>query len=219
MVFAVAALILQFASGALNAPVAAATQPITRAAEATSSITTPGPSRDASISREPNSASSTHYNFDKVSLNTASKESSTPKLSAVSLDSSTDSQTLSTVRVPEVQPGKPQEVTMAERRRYTRSWLALSLVQHGAATFDAYSTRQAISRGAKEDDPMMRPFAHSGVIYAAIQAGPVALDFIARRMQHSETGFIRRMWWVPQSMTTATFIFAGVHNLNVAGRH
>jgi hypothetical protein len=219
MVFAVAALILQFASGALNAPVAAATQPITRAAEATSSITTPGPSRDASISREPDSASSTHYNFDKVSLNTASKESSTPKLSAVSLDSSTDSQTLSTVRVPEVQPGKPQEVTMAERRRYTRSWLALSLVQHGAATFDAYSTRQAISRGAKEDDPMMRPFAHSGVIYAAIQAGPVALDFIARRMQHSETGFIRRMWWVPQSMTTATFIFAGVHNLNVAGRH
>jgi hypothetical protein len=219
MVFAVAALILQFASGALNAPVAAATQPITRAAEATSSITTPGPSRDASISREPDSASSTHYNFDKVSLNTASKESSTPKLSAVSLDSSTDSQTLSTVRVPEVQPGKPQEVTMAERRRYTRSWLALSLMQHGAATFDAYSTRQAISRGAKEDDPMMRPFAHSGVIYAAIQAGPVALDFIARRMQHSETGFIRRMWWVPQSMTTATFIFAGVHNLNVAGRH
>jgi hypothetical protein len=219
MVFAVAALILQFAPGALIAPVAAATQPITRAAEAISSTTTPGPSRDASISREPDSASSTHYNFDKVSLNTASKESSTPKLSAVSLDSSTDSQTLSTVRVPEVQPGKPQEVTMAERRRYTRSWLALSLMQHGAATFDAYSTRQAISRGAKEDDPMMRPFAHSGVIYAAIQAGPVALDFIARRMQHSETGFIRRMWWVPQSMSTATFIFAGVHNLNVAGRH
>jgi hypothetical protein len=219
MVFAVAALILQFAPGALSAPVAAATQPITRAAEATSSATTPGPSRDASISREPDSSSSTHYNFDKVSLNTASKESSTPKLSAVSLDSSTDSQTLSTVRVPEVQPGKPQQVTMAERRRYTRSWLALSLVQHGAATFDAYSTRQAISRGAKEDDPMMRPFAHSGAIYAAIQAGPVALDFIARRMQHSETGFIRRMWWVPQSMSTATFIFAGVHNLNVAARH
>jgi hypothetical protein len=108
---------------------------------------------------------------------------------------------------------------MAERRRYTRSWLALSLVQHGAATFDAYSTRQSVSRGNIEDDPMMRPFAHSGAIYAAIQAGPVALDFIARRMQHSENGMIRKMWWVPQSVSTATFIFAGVHNLNVTPHH
>lgn len=218
MVFAVAALILQFAPGALGAPLAVATQPLTRAAETLTNTTTQAPLRDASISREPDSSSSTHFNFDKVSLNTTSKESSTPKLSAVSLDSS-DSQTLSTIRVPEIQPGKPQEIPMAERRRYTRSWLALSLVQHGAATFDAYSTRQSVSRGNVEDDPMMRPFAHSGAIYAAIQAGPVALDFIARRMQHSENGMIRKMWWVPQTVSTATFIFAGVHNLNVTPHH
>jgi hypothetical protein len=219
MVFAVAALILQFAPGALSAPTAATTQPFTRAADATTKTTAQAPSPDALISHEPDSSISTHYNFDKVSLNIASKESSTPKLSAVSLESSSDSQTLSTIRVPEIQAGKPQEVTMAERRRYTRSWLALSLVQHGAATFDAYSTRQSISRGNVEADPMMRPFAHSGAIYAAIQAGPVALDFIARRMQHSEVGMVRRMWWVPQTVSTATFIFAGVHNLNVAPHH
>jgi hypothetical protein len=219
MVFAVAALILQFAPGALGAPVARTTLEITRAAEATTSTAVPAPSPDSSISHEPDSSSSTHYNFDRVSLSALSTESSTPKLSAVSLESSSDTQTLSNVRVPEIQPGKPQEVTMADRRLYTRSWLALSLMQHGAATFDAYSTRQAISRGAVEDDPMMRPFAHSGVIYAAIQAGPVALDFIARRMQHSEFGVVRRMWWVPQTVSTATFLFAGVHNLNVAARH
>src|SRR5229473_2170349 len=163
MVFAVAALFLQFAPGALSAPLAATTRPLTRTAEATTNTTAQAPSLDASISSEPDSASSTHYNFDRVSLNIASKETSTPKLSAVSLD------------------------------------------QHGAATFDGYSTRQSVSRGNVEDDPMLRPFAHSGAIYAAIQAGPVALDFIARRMQHSEIGMVRRMWWVPQTVSTATF--------------
>ena len=219
MVFAVAALILQFVPGTLNVPAAAATQTLTRAAEATTATITSTASREAAGPSEPDSSSSAHFKFDRVRLNTGSKESSTPKLSAVSLGSSADSQTLSTVRVPEIQPGKPHEVTMAERRRFTRSWLALSLVQHGAAAFDAYSTRQAVSRGAKEDDPMLRPFAHSGAIYAAIQAGPVALDFIARRMQHSENSVVRRMWWVPQTVSTATYIFAGVHNLNVAPRH
>jgi hypothetical protein len=218
MVFAVAALLVQFTSAALTTQVAPATKPLTPAMEANSSVSAAAPDRDASISRETESSSATRYDFDKVSLKIGSKENSAPKLTAVSLEKSTDSQTLSTIRVPEIQPGKPQEVVLAERRRYTRSWLALSAIQHGAATFDAYSTRQAVSRGAVEDDPMMRPFAHSGAIYAAIQAGPVALDYIARRMQHSEFGFIRRMWWVPQSVSTATYIFAGVHNLNVAAR-
>jgi hypothetical protein len=218
MVFAVAALFLQLGPGALSAPVATAPPAITRLAEDTTSTAALAAPWNTS-SHDWDSSSSTHFNFEKVSLNTESKESSTAKLSAVSLASSSDSQTLSTVRVPEIQPGKPQEVMMAERRRYTRSWLVLSMIQHGAATFDAYSTRQAIARGAVEDDPMMRPFAHSGVIYVAIQGGPVALDFIARRMQHSENGMIRRMWWVPQTVSTATFLFAGVHNMNVSPRH
>ena len=136
MVFAVAALILQFVPGTLNVPVAAATQTLARAAEATTATITSTASREAAGPSEPDSSSSAHFKFDRVRLNTGSKESSTPKLSAVSLGSSADSQTLSTVRVPEIQPGKPHEVTMAERRRFTRSWLALSLVQHGAAAFE-----------------------------------------------------------------------------------
>lgn len=216
MVFAVAALLIQFTPVAVTVPPATAARQFSSSVEPTTGVSAPATERDSGVPRETESSSAAHYSFDKVSLSTASKESSTPKLNAVSLGPSADAQTLSTVRVPEVQPTKPEEVINAERRRYTRSWLALSLVQHGAATFDAYSTRQAVSRGAVEDDPMMRPFAHSGAIYAAIQAGPLALDFIARRMQHSEVGFVRRMWWVPQSVSTATFIFAGVHNLNVA---
>jgi hypothetical protein len=217
MVFAVAALILHFAPGALSTSAAASTAAITGGAEATTSSNAAAPSTHAPISRETDASSTTHFNFDKVSLTVGSKESSTPKLSAISLESSTaDAHTLSNIRVTEIQPGKPQEIAMAERRRYTKSWLVLSAAQHGAATFDAYSTRQAVSRGAIEDDPLMRPFAHSAAIYAAIQAGPVALDMIARRMQHSEVGFVRRIWWVPQSVSTGMFIFSGVHNLNVA---
>ena len=99
-----------------------------------------------------------------------------------------------------------------------RAWLALSIVQHGAAAFDAYSTRDAISHGAVENDPLMRPFAHSPAMYAANQVGPLVLDLVARRMQRSDNSFLRRMWWVPQSAAAADFIFCGVHNLHVANQ-
>jgi hypothetical protein len=217
MVFAVAALFFQLAPGAFAPPIVVAPEPFTLASEATTGPTAPAPLPDASLSHD--AESSAHYKFDKVSLATGSKESSTSKWNAVSLESSTDIQTLSNIRVPEIQPGKPEEVKRVERNHYTRTWLALSLVQHGAAAFDAYSTRQSISHGNVENDPMMRPFAHSGAIYAAIQAGPVALDFIARRMQHSEIGLVRRTWWVPQTISTGSFIFSGIRNLSVASHH
>ena len=91
----------------------------------------------------------------------------------------------------------------------------LSVLEHGAASFDAYSTRQAISRGAVEGDPLMRPFAHSPAIYAALQVGPVLLDVLARHMQRSQYNCERRTWWVPQTASTGMSIFAGVHNMNL----
>jgi hypothetical protein len=91
----------------------------------------------------------------------------------------------------------------------------LSVVEHSAATFDAYSTRQAVSRGAVEEDPLMRPFAHSPAIYGAIQVAPVLFDLLARHMQRSNYKFERRTWWVPQTASTGMSIFAGVHNLNI----
>jgi hypothetical protein len=220
MVLAVIALAFQLGPSAGLAIPAAAANPAAGAANGTTSaLSAPARPAEPAISREPESSGTTHFNADKVSLNLDTKESSSAKLNPVSLGSTADAQTLSNVKIAPIQPTKPEEVRMAERPRYTKSWMALSLIQHGAASFDAYSTRQAVGHGAVENDPIMRPFAHSGAIYAAIQAGPIAFDLIAHRMQHSEIGVVRRFWWVPQTISTATYLFAGVHNLNVASRH
>jgi hypothetical protein len=105
-----------------------------------------------------------------------------------------------------------------ERLPSRRSWIVLSIAQHGAAVFDAYSTRQAIANGATEENPLLRPFASSPAIYAATQVGPLVLDYAARRMQLSRNGFVRSMWWLPQSTGTAVSIFSGVHNMRIANR-
>ena len=94
----------------------------------------------------------------------------------------------------------------------SRLWFALGAAEHGAATFDAWSTRRAVSQGRMEADPVMRPFAHSAAIYGAIQVLPLGLDYVARRMQHS-TGWTRHVWWVPQSVATATYLFSGSYNV------
>ncbi len=142
-----------------------------------------------------------------------------PKLTATSEDqASENSQLLSLIYVPPIRPAKPERIIPVEGSHEHRNWLILSIAQHSAAAFDAYSTRQAISSGAREDDPLMRPFAQSSAIYAAIQGGPVILDFAARRMQRSGNNLIRKTWWLPQSISTGMFLFSGVHNLHVASR-
>jgi len=105
-----------------------------------------------------------------------------------------------------------------ERLPSRRLWIALSVAQHGAAVFDAYSTRQAIASGATEQNPLLKPFANSPAIYGATQVAPLILDYAARRMQLCHNSFVRRMWWVPQSTGAAVSIFAGVHNMGVANR-
>jgi len=99
-------------------------------------------------------------------------------------------------------------------RKPSRMWAVLAIAQHGAATFDAWSTRHALSAGGRyEADPLMRPFANSPAVYGAIQAGPVVLDYFGRKMSHSENTLLRRLWWVPQSVATVGFLFSGSHNL------
>jgi len=150
---------------------------------------------------------------------TSSGGVNSPRLTTVSLDaSSQNSQALSTIRVPSIEPGTPRKFISVEDQHPRRNWLILTIVQHSAATFDAYSTRQAVSAGASEADPLMRPFAQSPAIYFAIQGGPVILDYAARRMQRSSNSFLRRTWWLPQSASTGLFLFSGVHNLHVANR-
>jgi hypothetical protein len=106
----------------------------------------------------------------------------------------------------------PEHIT-AERQGHT--WLALSIAQHGAATFDAWSTRRAINEGHQEMNPILRPFAGNASIYAVIQVGPSIFDYVGRRMQRSDKRVLREFWWLPQSLGTAASLFAGAHNLSV----
>lgn len=129
-----------------------------------------------------------------------------------------ESQALETLRLEQPKLGKTGGIRSVEGAPSRRKWIALALAEHGAAAFDAYTTRQAIGRGAVEADPLMRPFAGSPSIYAAIQIAPLAMDYVARRMQRSENPVLRKMWWLPQSGGTAIFLFSGTHNLGVMAK-
>jgi hypothetical protein len=120
---------------------------------------------------------------------------------------------------PGSQPAKPiSGVKMSisrpsETPTERRLWYALSITGSGAAAFDAWSTRRAISEGyGTEANPLLRPFSHSGAMYAATQVSPLVMDFIGKRMMVSEHKWIRNMWWLPQSAGTSVSLFAGVHN-------
>lgn len=103
------------------------------------------------------------------------------------------------------------------RKPPTRLWRTLLIVQHGAAVFDAWSTRDAIQNGgAHELNPFFRPFAGSGAIYAATQVESGLFDYLGRWMMKSKRGWIRRLWWIPQVAGTAGSLFSGARNLAIA---
>jgi len=100
-----------------------------------------------------------------------------------------------------------------ETARQRKIWYGLVAAGSGAAAFDAWTTRRAISGGyGVEGDPLMRPFAHSNAMYAATQISPVVMDFLGHRMMTSRHQWMRRYWWVPQVAGTSFSISAGVHN-------
>jgi hypothetical protein len=97
-----------------------------------------------------------------------------------------------------------------------KQWMALMIAGHSAATFDAWSTRRAITQsGARELNPMLKPFAGNSSIYAATQIGPTLLDVLSRKMMTSRHPFLQHTWWLPQVLGTAASVFGGVHNLGV----
>jgi hypothetical protein len=103
---------------------------------------------------------------------------------------------------------RPMETPMQRKL-----WYTLSITGSGAAAFDAWSTRRAISGGyGVEGNPMLRPFSHSNAMYAATQVSPLVMDYIGKRMMTSRHGWMRSMWWLPQSAGTSMSLYAGVHN-------
>jgi hypothetical protein len=133
--------------------------------------------------------------------------------------SSAESANLPNLRVPDAPTASSFTVEPREKHG-KRAWLFLATTQHGAAAFDAYTTRQVIGEGhARELDPLMRPFASSAALYPASQVGPVFLDWLGLRMMNSRRNWARRVWWVPQAAATAGFIYAGAHNLGIRNPH
>ena len=122
---------------------------------------------------------------------------------------------LAIIHSPEPPLGKPVHYD-AETLPSRKKWLILALAEHGAAAFDAYATRDAISHGAHESDPFLRPVANSNGIYAVIQICPLLLDYTSHKMQRSPNNFERHTWWMPQSVGTVVYLLSGVHDLQVA---
>jgi hypothetical protein len=227
MVLAVAALLLQFQSFASPAQSVGAQMAVIHAVSANSfdSFKESAPvSAHSPVAVEENSiattteSSSTRINLDEVRLvNADSRNQFSGSLKTVALESSSDAQSFSTVRLSEPAT-KENRFREALAQPSRRQWIALALLQHGAAAFDAYSTRQAVGHGAVEDNPMLRPFASSPAIYAATQVAPLLFDLMARHMQRSEYPLLRRFWWVPQTASAGLSIFSGFHNLSIAGK-
>jgi hypothetical protein len=124
---------------------------------------------------------------------------------------------------PAILPNPVEPVVKKEEfdRRYARDkkiWYSLMAAQHSAAFFDAWSTRAAVNRGAQETNPFLKPFASSGAMYPAAQAFPAAMDYVGYRMLRSNNRVLRKLWWVPQTVSTFASVSAGVHNLGVKGR-
>jgi hypothetical protein len=103
--------------------------------------------------------------------------------------------------------------------RTPRLWYALTAATHGAALFDAWTTRRVIRSGAgHEANPLFKPFANSGLLYPAVQVAPVALDYLGRRLMSNRRPWVRKMWWVPQAASTTISLWGGAHNLGVCHR-
>jgi len=113
-------------------------------------------------------------------------------------------------------PAKPAFNREDVSERQKKVWYGLIAASSGAAAFDAWSTRRAVSGGyGTEGNVFLRPFSHSNAIYAATQVSPLVLDYVGRRMMTSRYPLLRKMWWLPQTAGTGMSLFAGAHNVGV----
>lgn len=195
MILAVAALLLQFpAAGAvnvpqsqsgLNQPVAAAVAPAPAAPLVGAKVADPK-------AAEPKTS-----------------DNPKPTVASLKLLAEPASQPMPDVYLPPPPAFRPPNETPVTHRKL---WILLSATEHSSASFDAWSTRYALSNGRVEADPIMRPFAGSAAIYGAIQVIPIGLDYVAHKFQRS-SGWTRHIWWAPQSAAAATFLFSGSYNV------
>lgn len=121
---------------------------------------------------------------------------------------------------PALQPGtplRPASTHYSETHAQRKIWYGLAAAGHTAAVLDAWSTRRVLSGNyGTEQNPLLRPFAHSGVLYAATQVSPLVMDYFGKRMMTSRHPILRKMWWLPQSAGAGFSAAAAAHNAGIA---
>ena len=112
-------------------------------------------------------------------------------------------------------PAKPQKQDSEKvfQGAKKKAWFSLAAVEHSAAGFDAWSTRQGIGSNVTESNPLLKPFANSPAMYAATQVVPTGMDILARYMMRSNNHVVRKLWWLPQTASTVASLASGFHNL------
>jgi hypothetical protein len=126
---------------------------------------------------------------------------------------------------PAVLPPAPQPLivvaTKQQRvspsRKQMLAWRGLMLAEHSVAAFDAWSTRDSlISGNGYERNPLMKPFANSSAIYPALQIAPFGFDYLGHRFMRSDSGLLKRAWWLPQAASITASLWCGARNIHVA---
>jgi hypothetical protein len=111
---------------------------------------------------------------------------------------------------------KPVIVRPRETPRQRKIWYGLAVASHAGAAFDAWSTHRAVAGGyGQEANPFLRPYAGSNAIYAATQVSPAVMDLIGKRMMVSQHGWVRKIWWLPQTAGASVSFMSGAHNVGV----
>ena len=144
-----------------------------------------------------------------------------PKIAADTDAAESSSLNMAAIR-PAAEPIKPANTPKFAGRGYEETrgqriaWMSLAAAGHGAAAFDAYETRRALSGGyGTEANPLLRPFAHSGALYVATQVNPALMDFVGHKMMRSRQPWMRKLWWMPQALGAGASFSAAMHNRRV----
>lgn len=221
MLLAVAALLLQFpVFSAYNIPTAAKASEPAAVSRAADHPAVPNPESAASSGKELPSASALSADADVAAVSFAPgrlvAEPLTPASPLPAASAAAPASPAAMEPAPIVPVYNPPIRAVSEQRQ-RREWLALSIAAHGAAGFDAWSTRRVLSSvpQAQEMNPLLRPFAGNASMYAAVQVAPTILDFVSRRMMNSRHAWARHTWWLPQAVSAAISVSSGMHNLGV----
>ena len=98
--------------------------------------------------------------------------------------------------------------------------LALSVAQSAALITDGITTQQRIQQGYTETDPMTRLFLGPKPSWggmAPLGAAQCLLEtWLAERMHTSTHKWVRRFWWVPQTIGISGNIAGATANLRIA---